>query len=115
MAWQNGANGALGLEQHSPSQEQQPQPPQQWQPQLQQLQGARITVRGMVKKFETRKGIFTAVDDVTVDMEAGSITALVGPSGSGGPLTLCCLALAGRTLPLPSASPAGILALDFPL
>ena len=48
------------------------------------VRGARVEVRNMVKHFETRKkGIFKAVDDVTIHLEPGTITALLGPSGSG--------------------------------
>ena len=62
------------------------QPEQQQQPEFpQQVTGAQISVRNIGKKFRTRRGIFTAVEDVTVEMEAGTITALVGPSGSGAP------------------------------
>src|SRR5262249_38693605 len=35
--------------------------------------------RNIVKRFVD----FTALDDVTVEVEAGSLTALLGPSGSG--------------------------------
>jgi len=38
-----------------------------------------IATRNIVKRF----GDFTALDDVTVEVEAGSLTALLGPSGSG--------------------------------
>jgi sulfate/thiosulfate transport system ATP-binding protein len=38
-----------------------------------------IEAHGIVKRF----GDFTALDDVSVDVEAGSLTALLGPSGSG--------------------------------
>ena len=38
-----------------------------------------IEARGIVKRF----GDFTALDDVSVEVEAGSLTALLGPSGSG--------------------------------
>jgi sulfate transport system ATP-binding protein len=38
-----------------------------------------IEARGIVKRF----GDFTALDDVSVDVETGSLTALLGPSGSG--------------------------------
>jgi sulfate/thiosulfate transport system ATP-binding protein len=38
-----------------------------------------ISVRSVSKQF----GTFTALDDVSVDVEAGSLTALLGPSGSG--------------------------------
>jgi sulfate/thiosulfate transport system ATP-binding protein len=38
-----------------------------------------IEARNIVKRF----GDFTALDDITVEVEAGSLTALLGPSGSG--------------------------------
>ena len=38
-----------------------------------------IEARGIVKSF----GDFTALDDVSVEVGAGSLTALLGPSGSG--------------------------------
>ena len=38
-----------------------------------------IEARGIVKRF----GEFAALDDVSVEVEAGSLTALLGPSGSG--------------------------------
>jgi sulfate transport system ATP-binding protein len=38
-----------------------------------------IEARHIVKRF----GYFTALDDVSVEVEAGSLTALLGPSGSG--------------------------------
>ena len=38
-----------------------------------------IEVRGIVKRF----GDFTALDGVSVEVPAGSLTALLGPSGSG--------------------------------
>lgn len=47
------------------------------------VHGAQVEVRNMVKHFETRKGVFRAVDDVTIHLEPGTITALLGPSGSG--------------------------------
>lgn len=85
---QNGAAGdgpvvAAAAGEHAAAaaeQQQQAQPPQQ----AQRLEGARISVCGMTKRFNTKRGVFTAVEDVNVELEAGSITALVGPSGSGG-------------------------------
>ena len=38
-----------------------------------------ITVRNVSKRF----GTFTALDDVSVDIPSGSLTALLGPSGGG--------------------------------
>jgi sulfate/thiosulfate transport system ATP-binding protein len=38
-----------------------------------------IEAHGIVKRF----GNFTALDDISVDVSAGSLTALLGPSGSG--------------------------------
>ena len=38
-----------------------------------------IAVRGISKRF----GQFTALDDVSIEVEAGSLSALLGPSGSG--------------------------------
>ena len=38
-----------------------------------------IVVRGISKRF----GQFTALDDVSIEVEAGSLSALLGPSGSG--------------------------------
>ena len=38
-----------------------------------------ISVRNVTKRF----GDFTALDDVSLEVESGSLTALLGPSGSG--------------------------------
>src|SRR3954463_4861896 len=38
-----------------------------------------IRVRGVSKRF----GTFVALDDVSIDMPDGELTALLGPSGSG--------------------------------
>jgi sulfate transport system ATP-binding protein len=50
---------------------------------LQRVRGARVEVNDMVKHFKTRKGVFKAVDGVSMKLEPGTITALLGPSGSG--------------------------------
>ena len=42
-------------------------------------------VQGMTKEYKTRSGRpFLAVNNVSLDVPANSITALLGPSGSGG-------------------------------
>lgn len=53
------------------------------QPQRASPQGLTVTVRNMVKHFNTPKGVFRAVDGVDVEVEPSSIVALLGPSGSG--------------------------------
>jgi sulfate/thiosulfate transport system ATP-binding protein len=50
---------------------------------LNRLRGASIEIKNMVKHFKTRKGLFKAVDGVSIKLEPGTITALLGPSGSG--------------------------------
>lgn len=50
---------------------------------LHRVRGARVEVKNMVKHFKTRKGLFKAVDGVSLKLEPGTITALLGPSGSG--------------------------------
>ncbi|PRW59185.1 sulfate ABC transporter ATP-binding isoform B [Chlorella sorokiniana] len=47
------------------------------------VHGAQVAVQDMVKHFQTRRGMFKAVNGVDVTMEPGTITALLGPSGSG--------------------------------
>ncbi len=46
--------------------------------------GARIEIRGLTKRF----GTFTAVDDLTFDVEPGRITGFLGPNGAGKTTTL---------------------------
>ena len=40
-------------------------------------------VHGIHKHFKTKKGLFVAVDGVTIDVEPNTLVALLGPSGSG--------------------------------
>lgn len=47
------------------------------------VRGAKVVVRDMVKHFKTPRGLFKAVNGASVAMEPGTITALLGPSGSG--------------------------------
>ncbi|WP_241673061.1 ABC transporter ATP-binding protein [Lacisediminimonas profundi] len=43
----------------------------------------KISLRNVSKHFDTRDGLFTAVDDMTLDIAAGSFFVIVGPSGCG--------------------------------
>lgn len=43
----------------------------------------KISLRNVSKHFDTRGGLFTAVDDMTLDIAAGSFFVIVGPSGCG--------------------------------
>ncbi|MDB5838290.1 MAG: transporter ATP-binding protein [Herminiimonas sp.] len=43
----------------------------------------KIKIRNLTKQFKTRDGVFTAVDNVSIDIESGSFFTIVGPSGCG--------------------------------
>ncbi len=43
----------------------------------------KIRLRGLSKTFETRKGPFVAIDNLTLDIPAGCFFMIVGPSGCG--------------------------------
>jgi NitT/TauT family transport system ATP-binding protein len=52
-------------------------------------QGARIEISGVTKRFLTPSGdVFTAIKDVTFDVEPGRFCAVVGPTGCGKSTTL---------------------------
>src|ERR1700735_1761233 len=46
-----------------------------------------ISLNGVTKRY----GSFTAVDDVSIDVEEGSICGLLGPNGAGKTTTFKCL------------------------
>jgi len=51
--------------------------------------GARIEISGVTKRFLTPSGeAFTAIEDVTFDVEPGQFCAVVGPTGCGKSTTL---------------------------
>lgn len=43
----------------------------------------KIRIRGLVKRFETRHRVVTALDGIDLDVEEGEFVCLVGPSGCG--------------------------------
>jgi putative ABC transport system ATP-binding protein len=45
--------------------------------------GADISVVGLVREFRAGGSRLVAIDEVTLDVAAGSVTAITGPSGSG--------------------------------
>lgn len=42
-----------------------------------------LTIRGLSAEFRTREGVIRAVDDVSLEVEAGTTAGIVGESGSG--------------------------------
>ena len=51
-------------------------------------------MRNLTKTYGTGQAKVVALDDVSVDLEAGRFTAVMGPSGSGkSTLMHCCAAL----------------------
>ncbi len=45
--------------------------------------GAAVTVASLAKRFRAAGANVTAIDGISVDIEAGSVVAVTGPSGSG--------------------------------
>jgi NitT/TauT family transport system ATP-binding protein len=43
----------------------------------------KIRIQNLTKQFETKEGVFTAVDNVSIDIEPGKFFTIVGPSGCG--------------------------------
>ncbi|NEU55566.1 ABC transporter ATP-binding protein [Halorussus sp. MSC15.2] len=50
-----------------------------------------IRVENLRKEYETEHGSITAVDDVSFDIESGSVVGLLGPNGAGKTTTIKCL------------------------
>ncbi|GAA5237017.1 ABC transporter ATP-binding protein [Verticiella sediminum] len=57
-----------------------------------------LSVRGLVTRFRTERGLVTPVNDVSFDLAAGETLALVGESGSGKSVTALSLL---RLIPTP--------------
>jgi NitT/TauT family transport system ATP-binding protein len=45
--------------------------------------GTEIRIEGLSKSFDTKRGSLTAIDDLSLTIEAGSFFVVVGPSGCG--------------------------------
>ncbi|WP_254914663.1 MULTISPECIES: ABC transporter ATP-binding protein [unclassified Pigmentiphaga] len=43
----------------------------------------KIGIKNLVKQFQTKDGVFTAVDNVSLDIPSGEFFTIVGPSGCG--------------------------------
>ena len=63
-----------------------------------------LSVRGLTTRFRTERGMVTAVDDVSFDVEAGQTLAIVGESGSGKSVTAMSIL---RLIPSPPGEIAG--------
>lgn len=44
---------------------------------------SKIKIQDLVKQFQTKDGVFTAVDNISLDIKSGSFFTIVGPSGCG--------------------------------
>ena len=55
--------------------------------------GPAARVRNLTKTYGTGQALVRALDDVSLDLNAGQFTAVMGPSGSGkSTLMHCCAA-----------------------
>ncbi|MEM7144158.1 MAG: ABC transporter ATP-binding protein [Verrucomicrobiota bacterium] len=70
------------------------------------MSDAVITVKGLTKHF----GSFTAVKDVSMDIERGQVHGFLGPNGSGKTTTLRMMC----GLMVPSAGPVSVLGMSVP-
>ena len=51
----------------------------------------RLSVQGLAKTYDTKKGAVPVIADLTFDVDAGEIVCIVGPSGIGKTTLLKCL------------------------
>ena len=58
---------------------------------------AAIAVEGLVKRFGSGPDAVTAVDDISLEIEAGSVVGLLGPNGAGKTTTI--KSILGMVLP----------------
>src|SRR4051812_25862927 len=54
--------------------------------------GTQIAIRGVSKRFKSKRGEVTALDDVSLDVGASERVVLLGPSGCGKTTLLRCVA-----------------------
>lgn len=47
-----------------------------------------LMANGLVKRFRTRTGLTTAVDNITMSVAAGEVLAFLGPNGAGKTTTI---------------------------
>jgi NitT/TauT family transport system ATP-binding protein len=49
----------------------------------QEAKPTKIAIRNLTKQFPTKNGIFTALDNISIDIPSGQFFVIVGPSGCG--------------------------------
>lgn len=69
-----------------------------------------LKVDHLTTQFQTREGVFTAVDDISFEVEPGQVLGIVGESGSG--KSVCCYSLLGLVPSPPGKVAAGSALFD---